>query len=201
VCDNNSNDRTAVLAREAGALVVFEAVNQISRARNRGAQAATGDWLIFVDADSYPSSALLEDVAKAIESGRCLGGGSTVRLEGVTGLTRFMNGLWNGLSRMTGWAAGSFIFCEMAAFRSLGGLSEDLYASEEIEFSRRLRQHARARDKSTVMLTRHPLVTSARRITLSSRLEFGRLLWETVWHRGANLRRRESCPMWYDGKR
>jgi hypothetical protein len=100
-----------------------------------------------------------------------------------------------------GWAAGSFIFCETVAFRTLGGMSEDLYASEEVEFSRRLRQHARALGKKIVILTRHPLVTSARRITLNSRLEFGRLLWQTIWHRGANLRRRESCPMWYDGRR
>jgi glycosyltransferase involved in cell wall biosynthesis len=52
VCDNNSTDRTAELARTAGATVVFEPVNQIARARNCGAAAATGDWLVFVDADS-----------------------------------------------------------------------------------------------------------------------------------------------------
>ena len=45
VCDNNSTDRTAELARQAGAIVVFEPVNQIGRARNRGASVATGDWL------------------------------------------------------------------------------------------------------------------------------------------------------------
>jgi glycosyltransferase involved in cell wall biosynthesis len=49
VCDNNSTDRTARVARSAGARVVFEPVNQISRARNAGAAAAVGDWLLFVD--------------------------------------------------------------------------------------------------------------------------------------------------------
>ena len=43
VCDNNSTDRTADIARAAGAAVVFEPVNQIARARNRGAEAATND--------------------------------------------------------------------------------------------------------------------------------------------------------------
>ena len=40
VCDNNSTDATAALARAGGARVVFEPVNQISRARNAGAAAA-----------------------------------------------------------------------------------------------------------------------------------------------------------------
>ena len=71
VCDNNSTDRTAEIARAAGATVVFEPVNQIARARNRGAAAASGDWLVFVDADSYPSKGLFED---AREVGGAVGG-------------------------------------------------------------------------------------------------------------------------------
>ena len=43
VCDNNSTDRTAEIARATGADVVFEPINQISRARNTGAARATGD--------------------------------------------------------------------------------------------------------------------------------------------------------------
>jgi glycosyltransferase involved in cell wall biosynthesis len=42
VVDNNSTDRTAAVARSLGAQVVFEPVNQISRARNCGAAAALG---------------------------------------------------------------------------------------------------------------------------------------------------------------
>ena len=80
VCDNNSTDRTAEKARAADARVVFEPMNQISRARNKGASAATGDWLVFVDADSYPSRELFADLAVAIQSGRCLGGGAVVKM-------------------------------------------------------------------------------------------------------------------------
>ena len=81
VCDNNSTDRTAAIATEAGALVVFEPVNQISRARNAAAARAAGDWLIFVDADSIPSRELFADVAYTIGRTRCVAGGSTVRLD------------------------------------------------------------------------------------------------------------------------
>src|SRR5690349_2190828 len=51
VCNNNSSDATADVAQREGARVVFEGVNQIGRARHAGACAATGDWLVFVDAD------------------------------------------------------------------------------------------------------------------------------------------------------
>ena len=55
---------------------MFEPVNQIARARNAGAAAASGDWLMFVDADSYPSVELLREVREAMQSG-CLAGGAT----------------------------------------------------------------------------------------------------------------------------
>jgi len=47
VVDNNSSDRTPQIARQHNARVVFEPVNQISRARNTGARAAKGRYFIF----------------------------------------------------------------------------------------------------------------------------------------------------------
>ena len=40
VVDNNSTDNTAKIAKENGARVIYEPVNQISRARNAGAKIA-----------------------------------------------------------------------------------------------------------------------------------------------------------------
>src|SRR5262245_60492739 len=62
VSNNNSTDRTAAIATNEGATVVFEPINQISRARNRGASVATGEWVVFIDADSYPTGELFEDL-------------------------------------------------------------------------------------------------------------------------------------------
>ena len=120
VCNNNSTDRTPDIARAAGARVVFEPVNQIGRARNAGAGAAVGEWLLFVDADSRPSAGLLEAMRRAIDSGRILGGGSTLRMETEERIARFMTWGWNRVSRFRRWAAGSFIFVEAAAFRAVG---------------------------------------------------------------------------------
>ncbi len=130
VCDNNSTDRTAEIARAAGATVVFEPVNQISRARNRGASAAAGDWLIFVDADSFPSRELFTEVAGVIEQGNCVGGGAVVAMDPAHGWTAALARSWNVLSRLKRWAAGSFVFCESTVFRQLGGFSQEWYAAE-----------------------------------------------------------------------
>lgn len=201
VCDNNSTDGTAELARTSGAKVVFEPINQIARARNRGAAAASGDWLLFVDADSHPSAELLAEVAEQIASGRCLAGGSTVKLEGHYPVGSLVTGLWNWISRTTKWVAGSFIFCEAGAFRKLGGFSRELFVGEEIELSRRLKQLARTTGKQLVILRRHPLITSARKMHLYTPREHLVFLAKTILGRGKTLHSRESCPMWYDGRR
>lgn len=196
VCDNNSTDRTAAIAREAGARVVFEPVNQISRARNAGAAVATGDWLLFVDADSSPSAALLEDLADHIQAGDCIGGGSTVVLPDAPLSVRLWVAAWNALSRGASWVAGSFFFCEARAFREAGGFSEALYAAEEIDLSRRLKRLGKL-----VILHRHPLATSGRKAQLYTWREHLAFLFRFVRSGGRALRRREDCSVWYDGRR
>src|SRR5207302_2877835 len=90
VCDNNSTDRTAEIARAAGAHVIFEPVNQISRARNRGASAATGDWLMFIDADSFPIARLFARALAEMRDPRCAGGGCLLRLDQVQPMSAFL---------------------------------------------------------------------------------------------------------------
>lgn len=201
VCDNNSSDRTAEIARGAGATVVFEPLNQIARARNTGARQASGDWLLFVDADSHPSAELFVDLAGAIESGRCLGGGCTVALPGARFAVQAWVSAWNALSLATSWAAGSFLFCEARAFRELGGFSEELYAAEEIDFCRRMKKQAARRGSSIVILRRHPLRTSGRKAELYTWREHAAFLISIFLSGGRVLRRRERCTIWYDGRR
>jgi len=201
VCDNNSTDRTAAIAREAGARVVFEPVNQISRARNTGAAGAGGDWIFFLDADSYPTAELFSEAADAIAAGRCLAGGSTVTYANPPRGAALAVGMWNVLSRVMRWAAGSFMFCEAAAFRETGGFSEKLYASEEIDFFRRLKRIARRDRRTIVILHRHPLLTSDRKLRLYGWRELSRFALKTIVSRGKTLRSRQDCFAWYDGKR
>jgi len=201
VCDNNSTDRTAEIARAAGAQVIFEPINQIGRARNRGASAATGEWLIFIDADTHPSAELFDDVAAQIATGRCLAGGSTIRLEAGYRTGDVVTALWNRVSRTFRLMAGSFIFCDAAAFRKLGGFDIELFASEELELSKRFKKLARAERKRIVILHRHPILTSARKLRLYTPREHFKFMFKTILAGGKTLKSREASHLWYDGRR
>jgi glycosyltransferase involved in cell wall biosynthesis len=200
VCDNNSTDQTAQIAREAGATVVFEPVNQIARARNRGASAATGDWLIFVDADSQPSAELFANVAERIASGKCVAGGATVKMDADHRTARLVVWIWNSISRTFKMLAGSFIFCEAEAFRKIGGFNEKMFAAEELDLTVRLKKFAKTTGKRVVVLSRHPLLTSARKLHLYSFWEHFRLLF-LIAFKPSVLTNRETCHLWYDGRR
>ena len=201
VCDNNSTDRTAEIARAGGATVVFEPVNQIARARNRGAEVAVGDWLLFIDADSHPSAELFSDVVETIRSGRCLAGGVTIRLEGNYRWANLVTAGWNWVSRRKRLLAGSFIFIDAAVFRTVGGFNNELFVTEELDLSARLRPVAKETGREVVILRRHPLVTSARKIELYTGRDHLRLLWRMMWNRQAAFRDKEACHLWYDGRR
>jgi glycosyltransferase involved in cell wall biosynthesis len=201
VCDNNSTDRTAEIARAAGAKVVFEPHNQISRARNKGASAAAGEWLVFIDADSAPSAGLLSDMEAAATSGAVLAGGSTIAPDSTSfGYRTSIRG-WNLVSRLTHWAAGSFIYCQRSAFQEIGGFSEELYASEELDLFTRLKKLARQKGKRIEILHRHPLHTSDRKVHLYGWRSLARAASRFVLQPRASLRNRDACSPWYDGKR
>lgn len=201
VCNNNSTDRTGELAAAAGAKVVFEPVNQIARARNCGAQAATGEWLLFIDADSYPTAGLIRDLLGALTAGGCVGGGALVTMQNIPFSAELVLRLWNAISAKARWAAGSFVFCRRDGFEAVGGFSRDLYASEEIDFSKRLTAWGAERDLRFRILDAHPLLTSERKTTLYSKAEHGRMLWRNLVAKGDGVRSKETCHIWYDGRR
>ena len=201
VCDNNSTDRTADIARAAGAKVVFEPVNQIARARNAGAAAATGDWFIFVDADSHPRAGLFADVAETILAGKCLAGGATLRLDENYFVAGLITRLWNLASRWRRLLAGSFIFVEAAAFLEVGGFSHELFAAEELDLSQRLKKLARGTGRGIVILHRHPLKTSARKMRLYTAREHLRFFTRALFNQRRMLTSREEAHLWYDGRR
>jgi glycosyltransferase involved in cell wall biosynthesis len=201
VVDNNSTDATAELAGANGATVVFEPINQISRARNTGAAAASGDWLIFIDADSTPSAGLMADVLRLIRSDEYIGCGSLFTMDALPLWGKMMLTAMAGISKTFSLAAGSFIVCRTNAFHELGGFSEELFAAEEIDFSIRLKKLAARQKLKFSILSNHPLKTSNRKLELYSGTEMLRQFLRLILRPRKSMRDRQSLDIWYDGRR
>jgi len=165
VVDNNSTDATARIAREAGARVVFEPKNQISRARNAGARATQAPYLIFVDADTVIEPELLEAALANLDSGGCCGGGALVAFDAPLSRTaRLGVKLWNRLATRRRLAAGAFVYVTREAFEGVGGFSERVYAGEELFFSRAMRRWGRKRGQEFRIIPEPRIVTSSRKL-------------------------------------
>jgi|TARA_B110000037_G_scaffold29139_1_gene34772 glycosyltransferase involved in cell wall biosynthesis len=164
VVDNNSSDETAKVALAHGAQVVFESVNQISKARNAGARSASGDCFIFVDADSRPPLETVQEAVSELGAG-AIGGGSVLAFEGEVGwLARWMTWSWNRLACSVGLAAGCFVWVRADAFNQVGGFCEKRYAGEELILSRELKRLGRQSEQVFKILSRYPVLTSARKL-------------------------------------
>ena len=168
VVDNNSADNTADLARKTGAKVVFEPINQIGRARNAGAAVATGDWLLFVDADCLLNPRIVADILQLIAEGKSVGCGSTMRMPDSPWWGNGILYVWTEISLLFRWASGALVVCRTDAFRDVGGFNQDLYATDEIDLSKHLKKWGKKRGLKFSILTKHPLETSSRKLRLYS---------------------------------
>jgi len=198
VVDNNSGDRTAMIAQQSGARVVTENINQISRARNAGGRAANGRYLIFLDADTIITPDLLDKALALLASGGSCGGGVQVHADAdLTPLSEKFMSLWNSLSLRFGLAAGCFIFCLREGFDAVGGFSEKVYASEEVWFSRRLAAWGRLRNMEFDIITEPGIVTSMRKLNWYTTSDMLRQVFLLFLFPPAVFFRR-LCRPWYD---
>lgn len=197
VVDNNSNDGTAEIAKAHGVKVVFETINQISRARNAGAKEAQGRYLIFVDADTLIPKELLQQALSNLETGKIIGGGACVAgdIPLHFSMQLLLNG-WNWISIATRNAAGSFIYCQREAFEEIGGFSEAVYASEEIWLSRNLKKLGKKRNQTFKIIKQPPFITSMRKMQWYSPLRiYLYVLLLAVFP--FTVRIKSLCTLWY----
>ena len=201
VTDNNSTDRTSDIARIAGAQVIFEPRNQIARARNAGAAVATGDWFLFIDADSRLHVDSIRQMLDVIESGACGAGGCLIRMDDAPFWGRCGVRLWNTLSIMMRCAAGSFVFCRSEAFHEIGGFDEEFYAAEELYFSKSLKQWCRRHQLRFVVLRHQPHASSSRKFQIYSLTEICKLIVRVLFAYRRTVRNKQALDFFYDGRR
>lgn len=197
VANDDSSDRTAEIAREKGARVIDVKKRQISAVRNAGASVATGEALVFVDADTLVPKPTLHRLEKLLNDSRVVAGGAFMDFDvppaiwGVIAV-RIFTFFYFRIARL---AAGGFLFVRREAFDQAGGWNERYFAGEEIHLSRALKKLGKFR------IIREPVITSARKFRMKSRREHLALFKHLARTGKKGWESREGLDMWYDGSR
>jgi hypothetical protein len=157
VVDGGSADATVSLAGAAGARVLHSARRQRAAQMNLGAQAARGDTLLFLHADTRLPPRALGDIQTALAEPRTVGGAFLRWFDSPSGLLRWSCRVGHWRARLAGWFLGDQgIFARRQTFRDLAGFHEwDMF--EDLDFSRRLKRCGR------VAFLETPVVSSGRR--------------------------------------
>ena len=136
VVDGGSRDGSVAAALPAADLVLLGERGRAAQ-MNLGGRAATGDWLLFLHADTLPeftAGALRAELAGAAVWGFC-----RVRLSGRAPLLRVVERAMNLRSRWTRIATGDqLLFLRRTLFEHCGGFAP-IALMDDIELSRRLR--------------------------------------------------------------
>lgn len=142
-----------------------------ARQMNLGAQAAQGDMLWFLHADTRLPEGAAQAVIEALQQPAAVWGRFDVALSGVHPLLRMVEAMINLRSRLSGIATGDQgIFVRRQAFEAAGGFA-DIALMEDIALSRRLKRLARPR----CLCQR--LITSSRRWESRGILRTVLLMW------------------------
>jgi glycosyltransferase involved in cell wall biosynthesis len=195
VVDDASTDATSEFAMRAGAIVVRIERRQIAAARNAGGQAAQGEHLFFVDADTRIKQTHITEAITALQAGYA-GGSARVAMDGfipIWGrmLLRGFSSIYFGLNL----GAGAFLFTTRHNFERTGGFDEQYFVGEEVYFSLALKNLGRFK------VLREPIVTSGRKLRMYPAGQFLRDFFGVVVAGPRGARSRAKLRLWYDGKR
>lgn len=177
VVANGCRDRTIEIVQEAeGVRLVDLPQKGLSRSRNEGARVATGDLLVFLDADTLLEASSLEIIARHFQPGSSTG---TVR--GQPDSKRFIFKLFylfkNSIHRLSLHQGSSgVILCWKKEFDEVGGFDTALHVRENSDLNKRL-----SRFGSYAYIGQTTATTSMRRYDGGKRLKKALLLWIKLW--------------------
>lgn len=146
VADAASSDQTAEVAASLGCRVVPGGLPAVGR--NRGADAATGEWLLFVDADVRMDPDTIESALAAAQSRRLDGASTWFHADGGSWqvhLNHLFSAWWFYLSSAIGWShsIGGFLLARRDMHDRLGGFDPAVLVAEDQDYVLRMAKMGR----------------------------------------------------------
>ncbi len=157
VVDGGSRDRTCAVAKATGARVLTSARGR-GQQLHAGAEAATGDILWFLHADTtYPQGGLRQIERILSDDPAIIGGNFRLLFDGRDGFSRWLDGFYRWIREHGVYYGDSAVFVRRRAYQTLGGI-RPIALMEDYDFNRRMENAGR-----TCCIADPPLVTSSRR--------------------------------------
>ena len=144
VVDDGSSDRSAEIAGQGDVTVIRQGHRGAAAARNRGAQRAQGQILLFTDADCEPTSNWIECMLEPFSDGAVSGAKGVYRTRQDSLVARFTQAEYEEkYDRLAQADQIDFVDTHAAAYRremflESGGFDPDYLLDEDQEFSFRL---------------------------------------------------------------
>ncbi|MBI5226230.1 glycosyltransferase [Candidatus Micrarchaeota archaeon] len=169
VADGHSTDDTVKIARKHSNVVYERGKDwqaaSIAAGRNAGAKKASGDILLFNDADTLPQKEFVEKALQILRTQPdVVSVGCEVRPDVSDWNTQLFFTILNGIVRLSTAIgrpviAGNCVFYRASAFWKVHGFDEDMHASEDQDLSLRIRKEGRV-----ILLPQYTAYTSNRRL-------------------------------------
>ena len=197
VVNNESKDKTGEIAESFGAQVVNETIHNIARVRNTGAKSASGDVLIFIDADTLVSDEVFQRIVENMQNEKCFGGAVAVDYGEFQRKWMKLYSLgwkfWGNVFNMRGGAAQ---FCRKQIFHEIDGYDESIYLGEDVEFYWRLAKFSKRMGGFLQFIEDLAVTTSTRRFEKMSLCKT--LLLTHPFYIMLNYKRKSAWKDWYD---
>jgi len=159
---NRCTDQTENIAKRYGAISVYEDEKNIARIRNAGVNIATGDIVVMIDADSWMTPNMLQEVIRHLETMRYIGGGVNIRPE------RLSIGIVFSLMIVVPYllkarVSGGMFWLYKSDFDAISGFDESLVSAEDYHFALKLKAYGHQKGLWYGTITKAHIVTSCRK--------------------------------------
>lgn len=159
---NRCSDGTEEIARRYQVVLAKENAKCLAKIRNVGIRASSGDVLVTIDADSWITINVLEEILLLLRTGKYVGGGVRMIFD------RFSVGIVFSILAIlpyifTDPISGGMFWFTRRSFDAIGGFDESLVSAEDICFGRKLKAFGKDLGLKYGTVRQGHLVTSCRK--------------------------------------